>query len=72
MVDVYTYLNGLQIARLADRYEFEFSDSNKLSKDQISKAASKKASINMDDTAVARLKREFVEDQKMASSLMQV
>ena len=63
---MYTYLNGLQIARLADRYKFEFSDSNRMSKTQLSKEMLKKASMNMDDTAALKMKNAFAEDQKCA------
>ncbi len=35
LINVYTYLNGLEIARLSDRYKFDFSKSNRLSKAEI-------------------------------------
>lgn len=67
MLDVNTYLNSLQIKRLSDRYHFEYSNSCKLSKTDITKAeAKKKANRGIDDSMASRLKSVFMEDQKAA------
>lgn len=63
MLDVNTYLNSLQIKRLSDRYHFEYSNSCKLSKTDITKAeAKKKANRGIDDSMASRLKSVFMED----------
>ena len=71
MVDVVTHLNALEIKRLTDRYTFEFSNSIKLSKTEITKAESKKkANRGMDDTMANRLKETFMVDQQAATAFI--
>jgi len=56
MVDVVTYLNSLEIKRLTDRYDFDYSNSTKLTKVEITKLeAKKKANKHMDDNMANKL-----------------
>ena len=67
MVDVVTYLNSLEIKRLTDRYDFDYSNSTKLSKVEITKLeAKKKANKHMDDNMANKLQATFKEDQSAA------